>query len=1530
MLDPRLLQFDNIAYSDRFRSGSSLEQRQIKLAWLRDIMPQAYPQLLQDPKARGELTQHVLGFRVPEIHPLEGEVIRPETLSSNNFREIHENPAYRNAPFKDQQKLREIWFMKMARADPEFSELPDEERHGFFDKLMRSEPGYRPGPLDTGLFMPLIGSTTTSDTWMDLPEEDFQKRQRGLAQDLHNLVGNFARSVGALALGPARVLSGPDSGISIALENAQKEREWAQVATIGERIKPVDFTQSLVGNISGITMGPYMSFMKVMAGKTALTTAASGAPMITQVPGLLEKAGTALIGQKIPPLLYQTLGGTLAGATLGVNKALMEGKDWDTYLTSDMATGAGFQLMARYVGSALLLRKVAKGLGVKVEGLAAEPFAMEPGTPINKVLAKAWEGRPEMMELLSSVQVMNKHGVSLKNLHSKPGVKLAAQVLGRNARITEGKIEILSSNKANAKVVATFEGPDNVQIHNALNFLDNDTKAWDVWKKSAAGKHVMEAIETQPSIAMTKGVTVPSIAREYLFKQFKHYGVDGGIGRLSDARKKSELLDGIYHLLRDKSPTKVAEALRARGVSFASDTEGNLAAIKQMKADISTLIPRTPYMVLNSKSHKVVDQHNLPVFFGEHPDMTQPYVSKNAFVGTAGQVRQVLQTLKKISSHEKGTMTRLGNTKNIELHQYNLNEPVEFHVKVPGGGELYDAIIHFPTARAALDAMSKGKTTGLGNIIKDLFPGTNQWNKAYDAFVKGIKAHNPQQAQSEYLPFMFMNAQAAQQGKFLTASFGKYMLLDTINPTAKPMEFTSLRGVADHLINNNPLKTAPDLLSGMSLDLANSAFRAQGMKGVQDPLHFEPSEMAQEKARGGIGIIRFLRTRIQPAEYASRTLQRTEAAQYMREHYGISSVKAFNSIRDAARGEHAFINQHLAIKKDILKGLSTKQREYMRTYMEALDDMSEAIPGLNLQYQLKQDVLKSMTDALGAEKAQQVVQASTRSREYLDGMFKALGLDPAKYIKHYLPHLRETSLKVGNNLGVEPRRFLQIPQADTERFYRFTRTVDPNQLSLITDVDRLMEIYTRMAAKDLVTEPLMKNLGDHLRGVLHSVAAANKAQGQAVSEDDVKIIVNYIAEMMGTLDGMSTNTDQMARYAMSRTLQGLSQTVGKKFPGLGAQLAEKTHGSVDVIGNFTNLATASHIAGRAYPLARNMTQSLLTGGSLIQERWWLEGLSRVMANPQKSIQNIIRLGHVDPTKVPFGVGTTSVKSSGLVSKAMSPYMGTDWVNRAIVYEGMAARVDNAISRYASGAITKDQFIRDSGMRLFGKAQMNETMTMYNRAPSRETGLAAVKDRLTDLAVRESQYLYDKWSQPTIFRSGIGRIAGVYTTWPNNYFNFVKSKLLSDSMTAGEKAGFVARLAGNTALVAGAAYSAGVNPTSFLPWNSAVMAPGPHYQMMTDLALTLTGDRRAWTRFSSNLASLVPFASTGTSLDRGLRALAEGEFHEAFLLMSSSPIRYDLYPRRDSTMDVLLKQIQDQGNKFLDIRTESFHELVERF
>jgi len=64
-------------------------------------------------------------------------------------------------------------------------------------------------------------------------------------------------------------------------------------------------------------------------------------------------------------------------------------------------------------------------------------------------------------------------------------------------------------------------------------------------------------------------------------------------------------------------------------------------------------------------------------------------------------------------------------------------------------------------------------------------------------------------------------------------------------------------------------------------------------------------------------------------------------------------------------------------------------------------------------------------------------------------------------------------------------------------------------------------------------------------------------------------------------------------------------------------------------------------------------------------------------------------------------------------------------------------------------------------------------------------------------------------------------------------------------------------------------------------------------------------------------NFMPFAYEGESFLRSLHAFRDGEFVEGLLLLSSAPLRGDVYPRREIFTDKLEDELFALGNKYIE-------------
>jgi hypothetical protein len=235
-----------------------------------------------------------------------------------------------------------------------------------------------------------------------------------------------------------------------------------------------------------------------------------------------------------------------------------------------------------------------------------------------------------------------------------------------------------------------------------------------------------------------------------------------------------------------------------------------------------------------------------------------------------------------------------------------------------------------------------------------------------------------------------------------------------------------------------------------------------------------------------------------------------------------------------------------------------------------------------------------------------------------------------------------------------------------------------------------------------------------------------------------------------------------------------------------------------------------------------------------------------------SIDRLKKLGIVIEQQIPTGAGA-EIHRAGLlglmVQKGMVPYKWADSVNRAIVYNGMEARIDSALTEFSKGKKSAEWFMRKSGATLFGLEEYNNLKNLFN-ASDIKGSYAGFKHRLATIAVDRTQFLYSSFDQPKMFRSGVGRLFGQYTSWPLNFVSLVGDRMSSNSLTAAQKSMFLARLGTNTGAIALGLHSAGINPQSFAPWNMAMFGPGPYFQLLTDALEAANGNQQSFNRVTS--------------------------------------------------------------------------------
>jgi len=1016
-------------------------------------------------------------------------------------------------------------------------------------------------------------------------------------------------------------------------------------------------------------------------------------------------------------------------------------------------------------------------------------------------------------------------------------------------------------------------------------------------------------------------------------------------------------LDRIIHTVRadNLQPARKRQRLAEIGVHFSDDAKEANAIIADLRRKIDAMWPGHPVVYTNVKAKRILDSKQVPVAYLSADFISEPQMAAQTVIGRPNQIREILKNIDKADFNAKVQHAKTANGIDALITQHPRDTVVEIEFQIPDGkGGTAAATLYFPSLKSARAALEEGRfysaktgkaasgyfqfpwfvdvepetwahmlNKGAKKIPDSLRPKNDMMLNAYEAWVKEArKANRRQGTVPEFLPYTYATRMANQSGYRFGIYNGTYILQDVSEGVIKPIrqEFKKLEDVYNFLRSQRRVRNAPDLISSVHPEAMAEVVDGEIPDPIEGPIPYK-----EARALRDYGFWDHIRTNLAPAQYAIRNLENLRSTQQLydigkRMGMRFNLTEMWNTIIDAQRGQRNFIAVREAQLKRIAGKSNRRQLEVISDYIEALLEKNPGNTELDMldatraDQRTRAEVFEDMVEEFGRETADELVSKAAQFERFYDEMFSMVGLNFNHFIRHYIPHIRADveSGHIGISYTVHRNRFGQMPDLEKETFIQLLREGDPREVALQRDALKLAETYTHLVGRMMFTRPTLQRVGNVFREIDKQI----RSGAEYMVNDEWKFTSQYFANIISTLEGVRLGTDEAFAYAATRSLENIADMLNKKM-GTNIKFLRK----IDPIGRLISLSTGAHIAGRPFPVFRNLTQSIVFSSTYGTE-WWYKGLERVLNDPM-ALRNMDELGvTVGHNIVPTGAGA---EPGRFISTGMTPYKGADTINRAITYYAMEARVNDALRRWRTGAITDDKFIAEAGLRLFGRGNYNELARAVNTMNGEQL-MRFLPDRMGRLAVDHTQYLYDRFAQPQLFRSGIGRMFGQYTSWPNNFFSFMKNAAVSDSMTVAEKA----KVLGGTMLVTGAIamtlHEAGLDGSKFLPWNMGMVSGGPYYKLINDLVDAANGDLQAWGSAGRAITSLIPYIYEYEGLHRAILAFQEGEMYEGIMHVMSAPLRYDLYPRRQVPTDVFEEWWMKLGSKYVEFKRGGVEQL----
>ena len=1478
------LTWDKVALSDTFRTANWIKKSQIRNEWLTQVAPTIYgQQILQNPQLFNQVRESTL-WEIPDKLPEEDAIIPKSSLQSDGYTKLELNPAFGRMKFEEQLKYRQVWYAKMANNDPDFKKIDPKSQEAYYTNLMRRPPsGY--------------GSTIYDLSYdRDAFLKEFDQSPEW-AKTLTSYIEQFSRNVvmtaTSLIVGPIRAIAekavGKYNDFSAIWDNWSNFGEWMQYVSNANNPLP-----AFVGNIAGTMAGVFPAIEKGLAGTFKGATA--GGKLIAQK-GLLSTAGKAL-GARLPELVYQTTGGVVAGALQGVSQAMLEGKDWKMYLPQDIALGVVFEPLSRYVSALSQVKNAMKQAGYKgkISDFFKEPFQPMTGKDLSPAYTKILTADPRFKDIFEKTKIVDNKGFILENYTTKPVIDLRAELSDLSVKYEGDTATIF---RKDGSILHKTTGNEQQILQRVSDIIDLQ----DVRNEFKINKSIEETIEATKSIELREGIFVPQGARKKIMTTLQQNGIVLGADNTIDPSGDSRVIDRIYAIIRKQGINKAADSLNALGIHFGNSGENAImsakehkAVIRQLKADIAMLSPDASYFMVNSRTGKIIPSEEIPKVYLDSPYIKDPFVLKNTAMMNAEQLRASLSDLKKIYTNEKRAVTKLFKGKGVELNRFEDTRLVQMKLDIPDGDGITHGIIYnFNSPSEAYKFLRGGSDAAINRVFKEspiLQEGFEQWKSS-------LSKTDLKKLKNDFLPYKFLAKQALDNQYYLSHYNGAYIIEDALDDSNRFHTFTNLKDAGEWLSSHDRLRSMGDMLT-----MSPEVFEELYPEGAHiDPMtRTDPFMQLEEiklsnKAKWGLKNAVYMN--VSPTQYVMEMFEKHPIGEKLRKA-GMGPVEIINVMRRGVESANSWARTRVNFFHELASGMTEDMAKYGRDWWEALDDISEA-RFTDIKYKIKSEVEAEMINKFGQQTTDKIKDHALQIHRTLKELFYMAKLDPVSYERHYMPHLRSklsrANVKMSQHFDLR-RAIDQIPETDRKAFYEFLRETDAKADAFETNIYRIAASYVNAMARRRFLSPVLKEVAD----IIHKTKPLEGAL-----EADYVAFTHYMAENFRSIYGMHTPGELTMKLASQATLENLAEKF--KVP-----LKKNT---VDIVQRLLTGATGSYLAFRPWSVGKQLTQSMITGAPVIGVKWWLEGINEVTT--PGAIEKLMRIGLIDPGIIPTGSGFALAqegKIAKVIKVGMIPYQWGDWVNRAIIYYGAQKRFKGAAKEFLEGKISKGKFLKRSGMHLFGAAQYNYALKLL-KTNDLETGLKAAEDHIARVAANRTQYLYDRFEQPALFRNGIGRLAGQFASWPVNFLAYVSEVLRTKTTSTAEKARFLATLGGLSTLTATTFAQMGIRSEEFLPWNMALFQGGPYYQMMNDGLAAINGDGQRWGKFVRALTGLIPFSRAGESVYQAVQSFTEGNMWEGMLHLMSAPIYQDVMERPDIPIDKIEEKLIMAGNKFIE-------------
>ena len=593
-----------------------------------------------------------------------------------------------------------------------------------------------------------------------------------------------------------------------------------------------------------------------------------------------------------------------------------------------------------------------------------------------------------------------------------------------------------------------------------------------------------------------------------------------------------------------------------------------------------------------------------------------------------------------------------------------------------------------------------------------------------------------------------------------------------------------------------------------------------------------------------------------------------------------SVLKMFNDI-EAART--FVVGREGEFRKVILtlfddgsgKVMKKKTRKWVGQYAEALN--------VKEQDQVIKDALRDKV-TIGRRE----IEAADKLRDFYgrnpgEGAFAYFGVDQEKFIKNYLPHVKEYYEKNPRAAFTDGTQHAFLSQVfdnkvprEMDAFFKHSRTSDILDVALEKDPMAQLFRYTNVGLKE-------KYLGKLIENAKSLPAFKNDPAMK-------KRMYNYLAQIGGLPQG---NAQEIIRSITPKILNKL---------GVSPTLTN------DITSWFMSLGYSASMGFRPWLPIRNMNQIWTTLAMRMQGNNWVkDALKDVAGKNGGEVFDTLRKKGVIMSALPlFGSETFDQTEllGKITHKSLKMYKNSDDFTRAVAYQAASLKFDDAFGRIKGIGLDPNKFAHMSGISQMDPVGMRQVMGMMN-----EGNIRGARDIYATSIVTETMFPYRSGMAPLAFSGTIGKMFGMMGHYSAYYVDNIRRSL--KYMTPGEKVLAGSIMVGNSAALYGAFRAIGVKADNFKPWEPALFTGGPSWEIMQDL-LDATGTGPEGRQARAGLLGLsskdgkvsfnpvnstilkwtVPGAFEIKKMTDAVRLTNEGDSWGAFLTSMGSPYNSD--------------------------------------